>query len=219
MSVEESEPQRPLGRPRSAEVHSAILTATLELLAEQGFDGMSLEAVANRAGVGKTAIYRRWSSKEALVLDALKALDTKVLVVDTGNFREDAVAFLREAVRAYSGITNQQHVELSLKITGELYERPELFRTLFAQLFEPRNRQLELLIRRAQDRGELRHDLEATLIEDLVAGPIIIHALLSTVRPTPYTLGDLTTMIVDVVLSGIEPRSQPTVPQRSLGDD
>jgi len=116
MNVEESKPQHPVGRPRSAEVHSAILTATLALLADEGFDGMSIEAVAKRADVGKTAIYRRWSSKEALVLDALKALDTEVLVVDTGNSREDAVAFLHDTVRAYLRITNPQHVELSLKI-------------------------------------------------------------------------------------------------------
>ena len=219
MSVEESKPQHPVGRPRSAEVHSAILKATIELFAEEGFDGMSIEAVAKRAGVGKTAIYRRWSSKEALVLDALKVLRVEVPVVDTGNFHEDATAFLHDTVRAYSRTANRLHVKLWLRIVGELYEHPELFSTLYAQLFEERNRQLELLIRRAQDRGEVRHDLEATLIEDLVAGPIIIHALLSTVRPTPYTLRDLTTMIVDFVLSGIEPRSQPAVPQRSLGDD
>ena len=219
MSVEESKPQRPVGRPRSAEVHSAILVATLELLAEQGFDGMSIEAVANRAGVGKTAIYRRWSSKEALVLDALKALDTEVLIADTGNFREDAVAFLEEAVGAYLRITDRQHVELSLKIIGELYARPELFSTLHAQLFEPRNRQLECLIKHAQDRGELRQDLEATLIMDLVAGPIIIHALLCTARPTRYTLDEVITLTVDAVSSGIGLQSRLPVPQRSLGDD
>jgi AcrR family transcriptional regulator len=207
MNVEESKPQRPVGRPRSAEVHSAILKATLELFAEGGFDGMSIEAIAQRAGVGKTAIYRRWSSKEALVLDALKVLRVEVPVVDTGNFREDATAFLHDTVRAYSRAANRLHVKLWLRITGELYEHPEMFSTLFDQLFEERNRQLELLIRRAQDRGEVRHDFDATLIMDLIAGPIIIHALLSIVRPTQYTLDDLTTMIVDVVLSGIEPHS------------
>ena len=212
MSVEESKPQRPVGRPRSAEVHSAILAATIELFAEQGFDGMSMEAVANRAGVGKTAIYRRWSSKGALVLDALKVLRVEVPIVDTGNFRADATAFLNDTVHAYSRKANRLHVKLWLRIVGELYEHPEMFSTLFDQLFGERNRQLELLIRRAQDRGELRHDLDATLMMDLVAGPIIIHGLLSVVRPTPYTLGELTAMIVDVVLSGIEPYSQPSVP-------
>src|SRR5208337_3796362 len=121
-------------------------------------------------------------------LDALKVLRVEVPVVDTGNFRKDAAAFLNNTVCEYSRTANRLHVKLWLRIIGELYERPELFSTLFDQLFGERNRQLELLIRRAQDRGELRHDLEATLIEDLVAGPIIIHALLSTVRPTPYTL-------------------------------
>ena len=188
-----------------------FLQATLGLLAEEGFDGMSLEAVANRAGVGKTAIYRRWSSKEALVIDALKALDPEVLVVDTGNVREDAVAFLSEAVGAYLSITNQQHVELSLKIIGELYARPELFSTLHAQLFEERNRQLERLIRRAQDRGELRQDLEATLIMDLVAGPIIIHALLSTVRPAYYTLDEVIKLTLDAVSSGIRCNPSPNL--------
>jgi len=207
MTVEEPEPPRPVGRPRSAEVHSAILKATVELFADEGFDGMSIEAVAQRAGVGKTAIYRRWSSKEALVLDAMKVLRVEVPVVDTGNFREDATAFLRDTVRAYSRTANLLHVKLWLRIVGELYEHPEMFGTLYAQLFEERNQQLELLIRRAQDRGEVRQDVDATLVEDLVAGPIIIHALLSIVRPTNCTLNDLTEMIVDVVSSGIEPHS------------
>ncbi len=218
MTTEEPKPQRPVGRPRSSEVHSAILTTTLELLAEEGFDGMSIDAVAKRAGVGKTAIYRRWSSKEALVLDALKALDIEVLAVDTGNFRDDAVAFLREAVRSYLYITNPQHVELSLKIVGELYKRPEVFSTLYAQLFAPRNRQLERLIRRAQARRELRHDLDVTLIMDLIAGPIIIQALLSTVRSTSHSLDDVITLSVDGVLSGIGLQSRPPVLQHSLGD-
>jgi len=180
---------------------------------------MSIEAVANRAGVGKTAIYRRWSSKEALILDALKVLSVEVPIVDTGNFREDATAFLHDTVRAYSRKANRLHVKLWLRITGELYERPELFSTLFDQLFGERNRQLELLIRRAQDRGELRHDLEATLIEDLVAGPIIIHALLSTVRPTQYTIDEVITLTVDAVSSGTASLPQPTLPKRSLKDD
>jgi len=211
INAEEPQSPRPVGRPRSAEVHSAILKATVELLAAEGFDGMSIEEAAKRAGVGKAAIYRRWSSKEALVLDALKVLRMEVPVVDTGNFNKDATAFLRDTVRAYSRSANLLHVKLWLRIVGELYEHPEMFSTLYAQLFAERNQQLELLVRRAQDRGEVRHDIDAKLVEDLVAGPIIIHALLSTVRPTNCTLNDLTEVIVDVVLSGIEPHSQPPV--------
>jgi AcrR family transcriptional regulator len=63
-------PERRRGRPRSARAHRAILDAALSLLVEEGYDTMSIEAVAERAGVGKATIYRRWDSKEELVADA-----------------------------------------------------------------------------------------------------------------------------------------------------
>ena len=110
-----------------------------------------------------------------------------------------------------SRTANRLHVKLWLRIIGELYERPKLFTMLFDQLFEERNRQLENLIRHAQDRGELRQDLEATLIMDLVAGPIIIHALLSTVRPTHYTLDEVITLTIDAVSSGIGRNPSPNL--------
>jgi AcrR family transcriptional regulator len=70
-TVHKKEKTRKVGRPRSARVHRAILDATLELVAAEGIQGASIEAIAERAGVGKTAIYRRWESKEALVSDAI----------------------------------------------------------------------------------------------------------------------------------------------------
>src|SRR5260370_35342567 len=82
------------GRPRSAQAHKAILDATLELLAEEGFQGLSIEEVAARAGAGKTTIYRRWSSKEELVMEAIRQVQIEVPVMDTGNFRNDLAALL-----------------------------------------------------------------------------------------------------------------------------
>ena len=60
------------GRPRDPAADRAILQATIELLGEEGYEGLSIEAVAARAGVGKTTVYRRWPSKEPLVVDAIK---------------------------------------------------------------------------------------------------------------------------------------------------
>ena len=69
MTVPEQEEREDLtGRPRSAQSHWAILDATLELVAEEGIQGASIEGIAARAGVGKTTIYRRWPSKEASIL-------------------------------------------------------------------------------------------------------------------------------------------------------
>ena len=71
---------RPPGRPRDPEVDRSILKATIELLADDGFGGLSIEAVAARAGVGKTTVYRRWPSKTPLVVDALCHVKTPTSV-------------------------------------------------------------------------------------------------------------------------------------------
>ena len=74
VSATERSPARAPGRPRSAQAHRAILDATIELFVESGYEGLSIEGVAARAGVGKTTIYRRWSSKEDLIVDAIGEL-------------------------------------------------------------------------------------------------------------------------------------------------
>jgi AcrR family transcriptional regulator len=212
MTLPEVQKHSSVGRPRSAEAHQAILAATVELLAEEGFEGMSIEAVANRARVGKTTIYRRWSTKEALVLDALSELRVKAPIVDTGNFRADMVALLREAVRSHSQITNPLQLKLLSRIVGEIYAHPELFSVFYGQLHAPRLQQIELLIERAQARGELSQEVDPIFVMSLVAGPLLFHALVSTVVPTKHTLDDLVELTVDAVLYGIEDRYKESEP-------
>ena len=90
----------PRGRPRSEQADRAIMAAALELLAERGLAGMSIEEVAARAGVGKATIYRRWSSKGALALDAFLAeFEQQQPLPDTGSLRGDLAAELRAWVR------------------------------------------------------------------------------------------------------------------------
>ena len=99
-----SEPEQGIrkpGRPRSAQAHKAIIDATLELLAEEGFQGLSIEAVAAKAGVGKTTIYRRWSSKDELVMDAIREVQIDLPVIDTGNFRNDLTTLLKTAYQGF----------------------------------------------------------------------------------------------------------------------
>ena len=92
------------GRPRSVQSQQAILDATLTLLATEGFEAMSIEAIAARAGVGKKTIYRWWTSKEALVIDAIKSLQqTKNPVIDIGSLREDLIVMFRNAFQTWSG--------------------------------------------------------------------------------------------------------------------
>ena len=87
-------PKRP-GRPRDEGAAQAILTATMELMAEVGFAGVTVDGVAQRAGVGKATIYRRWKSKERLVLDAIGASTEPAPVPDTGSVAGDLRGDLR----------------------------------------------------------------------------------------------------------------------------
>src|ERR1700742_4798728 len=79
------------GRPRSEQAEQAIIEATLDLFAEEGFDGVCVEAVAARAGVGKATIYRRWPNKEELLLAALSSMKSP-FPEPTGNVRDDLAA-------------------------------------------------------------------------------------------------------------------------------
>ena len=77
--------KKPPGRPRSIQSHQAMLKATLELLAEVGFEAMSIDAIATRARVGKTTIYRRYAGKEELVADAIESIREEVVIPNTGS--------------------------------------------------------------------------------------------------------------------------------------
>ncbi len=131
------------GRPRSAQAHKAILDATLELLAEEGFQGLSIEEVAARAGVGKTTIYRRWSSKDELVIDAIHAVQVDLSMVDTGNFRNDLVTLFKTAYQ--SMMAHPLLGQLAIKFIGEYQTNPEIFQVYLTQVLVPRFQLIDLI--------------------------------------------------------------------------
>ena len=83
------------GRPRNEQSTTAILVATIELVSEVGLAGLTMDAVASRAGVSKATIYRRWSSKETLLLDAWMSCVRRPEAPDTGIFHDDLTAMFR----------------------------------------------------------------------------------------------------------------------------
>src|SRR6476469_942872 len=92
---------RPRGRPRDPATDRAILTATLAVVAEQGYTHLALTEVAKRAGVSTATLYRRWPSKAPLVLDALRTLILTVPLPDTGETRQDLIVFLTERMQTF----------------------------------------------------------------------------------------------------------------------
>jgi AcrR family transcriptional regulator len=176
-------PNRPPGRPRSAQSHQAILDATLELLAESGFQGASVEAIAARARVGKTTIYRRWRSKEQLVADALAQLRPHYQMPDTGDLQRDLHAFIERAVVLDETMTRQ--ILAPILGSGERY--PELLDICWTNCMAPRRAAISERLTHAKERGEIRADVDADLVMDLVIGAVL-YRLLFKAPPEPFSI-------------------------------
>jgi AcrR family transcriptional regulator len=189
-----SENGQAAGRPRSEEAHQAILDATLALLAEVGFSALTVEGVAQRAGVGKATIYRRWTSKLPLVVEAfgrLPALED----ADTGSLAGDLKLMLRNYLHLFRS-TPLGAVLPSL--AGERAHDPELAK-LFEPLMRDRRQPLQRAFERAVARGELSPDLDLDLAADLVVGPIAVRLFFSGAKLKP----EIVEPIVELALRGI----------------
>jgi AcrR family transcriptional regulator len=188
-----------MGRPRDARADRAILEATLELIAELGVHGFRTEDVAARAGVGKGAIYRRYRSKDDLVMAAVAALvSEEIAVPDTGSTRADLLALMREAVELYSG---SLAARLMPNLVGAMAQRPELAHAVRDGFLAGRRAALTEVLRRGVARGDLRPDLDLELALDLLGGPLF-YRLLITGGPIDEELAE---GVADLILRGFAP--------------
>jgi AcrR family transcriptional regulator len=194
-------PRRTPGRPRSQESHEAIIRAALELMLETGYGGLTMEAVRERAGVGKATIYRRWSSKQELVRDAIVFMHDDFPVPDTGSLRGDYAA-IAATVRAATDRAGT--ATFMPRLLGEAVNDAELHAIFYEHLVRPRREALGEVLKRAMARGELRDDVDLELMIDLFAGPAVYRLLI--------TGGDMSKMFavdaqLDALLNGLEPRA------------
>ena len=162
------------GRPRSAASHQAILTATMELLAEVGFESMSIQAIATRAGVGKTTIYRRYSSKDELVADAIESMREEVLVPDTGTLWTDIDVLIENAAQISLTPLGRQTVAM---IISSASRTPGFAQIYWEKYLQPRRQTFAIVIERAKARNEVQKDLDPDLVFDTMSG-IMLYALI-----------------------------------------
>ncbi len=186
------------GRPRSPEAQRAILEAALDLFVEEGFEGMSIEGVAARAGVGKTTIYRRWDSKEDLVVDAIDQLVLTVGPPDTGSVREDLVEMLTAMQTTF---TSSRAGEIFPRMAPHLASQSSLGRAYLRQVIDPRFGRLKELIARGVERGELPATTDPELVRSLLVGPVILWKL--TGRLSRRGARQRSEQLVDTVLAGL----------------
>jgi len=192
------------GRPRSEQADRAILDATLDLLAEVGVTALSIEAVAARAGVGKTTIYRRWPSRDALVVDALGTLTERLPPVRGESVRDDLV-LLVDSIRRRS--LDSRVGRILPRMVGEQASHPELALCYRRSVVEPRRERVREVLRRGVASGELRADLDVELALALVTGPMLAQVMLGPGRAGPLP-SSLSARLVDAALEGMRPRSE-----------
>lgn len=193
---------RPPGRPRSERAEKAIIEATLDLLAEEGgVAGVSIEAVAARAGVGKTTIYRRWQGKEALVIDALATLKGPLPQITGQSVRADLLALTRALSHEKRG---NRRLDCYWNMLGGSERHPELARRFEQDVIEPRREVFREVLRRGIAAGELRPDLDADVVLSMIVGSVTARARSLILGPLPEGFAE---QLVDTLLHGL--RAEP----------
>ncbi|MFI2362131.1 TetR/AcrR family transcriptional regulator [Promicromonospora sp. NPDC019610] len=180
--VDQSEAKPRLGRKRDHTRDPEILDAALDVLSESGYDGMTIDMVAARAKAGKATVYRRWSSKAELVLDAVACMKQGEIdlddLPDTGTLRGDLVAMIRTpSIR-----DGERKLKVMAGIVSMIARSPELAAAAQEALVEPRARANRVFFRRAIERGEIPADVD---VEKLcIIGPALVaYSVLMLGRP------------------------------------
>jgi AcrR family transcriptional regulator len=166
---------RPSGRPRSEDCRLKILRAADALLAESGFDRISVDAIAQTAGVSKATIYRWWPNKAAIVMEALLDSTEAEIHVPTGPSPEDDMI---ERIRRTIGLFRGPKADVFRSLIGQAQFDPELKEAYRRHLLGPRRASLRGAIERCIAAGMLRPDLDIDLAIDLLYGPLYQRLLL-----------------------------------------
>lgn len=188
------DPAQQAARRRNVKSHRAILEATLDLVHEIGYERLTIEGIAARAGVGKSTIYRWWNSKGELVLEALAGILTAPPVPDSGDTRRDLTAIVEQAMILYSNDGDARTIIAGL--VSEMNHNPDLADTLREQFIEPRRADNRETLTRAIERGDLPANTDIELLIDVLVSPVSYRALV-TGAPIPPGFAE---QVVDRIL-------------------
>ncbi|GGL03858.1 TetR/AcrR family transcriptional regulator [Planomonospora parontospora] len=203
-TTDETRPARPAGRPRSAKAEKAIIEAALDLISESvSLSELSIEAVAARAGVGKTTIYRRWSSKEDLVVDALATLKAPIPPLEGRTVRADLAAYLEVIGREAYDVRSRCVMNIAM---NEADRHPQLVERIRQAVIRPRQEALRALLRRGIETGELRPDLDLPVAMATVVGSMMWYVKSAGSGEGGEHPEDLVERLVDHLMAGLAPR-------------
>jgi AcrR family transcriptional regulator len=190
------------GRPRSEQAEHAIIDAALELFAERGVEGVCVEAVAARAGVGKATIYRRWTSKEDLLIAALGSLKSPMADPQGATVREDLAELLDVMLR---DANDPRYARQFAMLHGEGERYPRLMARYYETVVGPRREVIRTVLQRGIDRGELRADLDVGIAMLALTGTVMARGKNDSSPASP----GFSAQVVDELLRGMSHCSPP----------
>ncbi|CAL9439760.1 hypothetical protein SUDANB176_02222 [Streptomyces sp. enrichment culture] len=191
------------GRPRSEAVERAVIEGVMKLL-EDGVPlaELSIERIARTAGVGKATIYRRWSGKEELFVDVVRAAEPPDPELPGTSLRDDLVVLLESLRRR--GLADRSSAILH-NVHAQMRSSPKIWSAYHDTVVLPRRRLGLEVLRRGRESGELRADVDIELLNDIVVGPLLVRTVL---RPDADLPDDLAEQVVDTLLQGLRPVSR-----------
>lgn len=193
-----------LGRKRDHTRDPEILDAAVDILAEIGYDGMTIDMVATRVKAGKATIYRRWPSKAELVIDAVACIKSKDIdydnLPDTGTLRGDLIA----VIKPHTIEDAEKKLQVMAGLVSMLSRNPELAGTVKSAIVDPRAALTRFFMQRAKDRGEIAADVDLDTLS-MVSASMVSYRVLMLRKPVDRQF--LLSVIDSVVLpaAGIRP--------------
>ena len=193
-----------LGRPMDVSRDADILDAALDILAEEGYERMTVDMVAARAKAGKATLYRRWPSKVELVIDAVACMKNSAIdydnVPDTGTLRGDLIAM----IKPLSIHDSQKKLKVMAGLVSLIARNPELADVAREAIVLPRVRLNQIILRRAIERGEIPADIDIDLVSKISMSMVSYRTLmLQEVVDRDYLISIIDKVILPVVGLGV----------------
>ena len=195
----ESSSKHGFGRPLDPDISTRVLDATLDILDEEGYERLSMEAVAHRAGVHRPAVYRRWPNKLELVVAAFESTRAEPVDPETGDTRADLIAIVEDAIRS---IRHNPRTRVGLRMLIGSKPDDELAALVNQRVVEPRRAIIEQTVARGIERGVLTSEADPDLVIDMLMGALVSRVMM---RRRTITRAQVV-QLVDIVLAGIASR-------------
>lgn len=182
-------------------METRVYDAVLEVYWETSWRGFTFDAVARRAQVGRAALYRRWDTKEMLLVHALEDRTPLSTPIDTGSVRGDLIELSEQLARGYAELAGL----VSLRVTLDAMVNPDLLASLTETLNQSRLVTTRQIVNRAVTRGELPSATSTTLLLELVTGAVLTHSLFSPAHDPASARGpaEHAVLVVDTVLRAL----------------